>query len=58
MMLFVFGPETFEDQDRLFDGRRLDFDGLESAFESGILLDVFAILVERRGADALHLTAA
>ena len=31
---------------------------LEAALERGVLLDVLAVLVERRGADALQLAAA
>ena len=31
---------------------------LEAAFQGGVFLDVFAIFVERGGADALHLAAA
>ena len=30
----------------------LDDDGLETALQRGVLLDVLAVLVERRGADA------
>ena len=57
-MLLVFVAQTLENQDRFLNGRRLDFHGLETAFERGVLLDVFAIFVERGRADALHLTAA
>ena len=58
VMVLVFRPEALEDQDRLLDGRRFDLDGLEAAFEGGVLLDVLAILVEGGGADALQLAAA
>ena len=58
VVVLVFRPEALEDQDGLLDGRRLDLDRLEAAFERGVLLDVLAILVERGGADALHLAAA
>ena len=58
VMLLVFRAEALEDQDGLFDGGRFDFDGLEAAFERGIFLDVLAIFVERRGADALQFAAA
>src|SRR4029079_16137556 len=35
--------------------RLLDHDRLEAAFEGGVALDVLAVLVERRGPDALEL---
>ena len=57
-MLFVFRPQALEDQDGLLDGGRFDLDALEAAFERGVLLDVFAVLVEGGRADALHLAAA
>ena len=38
-------------------GRLLDHDRLEAALERGVALDVLAVLVERRGADALELAA-
>ena len=51
-------PETLEDRDRVsIDGRLLDTDRLEAAFQGGVLLDVLAVLVERRGAHALELAA-
>jgi hypothetical protein len=37
--------------------RLLDHDRLEAALEGGVALDVLAVLVERRGADALELAA-
>ena len=58
VMLLVFVAQALQNQNRFLDGRRLDFDGLEAAFERGVLLDVFAIFVERGRADALHLAAA
>ena len=42
---------------RLVDARRLHLDGLEAALQRGVLLDVFAIFVERGRADALQLPA-
>ena len=44
-----------QDRDRVGDRRRLDDDGLETALERGVLLDVLAVLVERRGADETQL---
>jgi hypothetical protein len=35
----------------------LDHHRLEAPFERGVLLDVLAVLVERRGADAVQLAA-
>ena len=54
----VFWPEAVEDLDGLFDGGGFDFDLLETAFECGVFLDVFAVFVECGGADALHFPAA
>ncbi len=47
--------ESPEDGDRVLDRRRLDDHRLEAALERGVLLDVFAVLVEGRGADAVEL---
>src|SRR5262249_33432859 len=47
-----------EDKDRLFNRRRFDLDRLETAFESGVLLDVLAVLVQGGGPDALEFAAA
>jgi hypothetical protein len=57
-MFFVFGPEAFEDQNGLFDRRSFDLDTLETALESRVFLNVFAILIEGGRTDALHLAAA
>ena len=46
-----------QDVDRLLEGRLLDHDRLEAALEGGVALDVLAVLVERRRADALELAA-
>ena len=43
--------EAAQDGDRVLDGRLLDQHRLEATLERGILLDVFAILVEGGGAD-------
>ena len=56
-MLFVTVAQTLEDLDRFGLGRRFDHDHLEAAIQGDVLLDVFAILVERGGADALDLAA-
>ena len=58
VMLFVFGPNSLQDQNSFFHRWRFDFDTLEAAFERGVFLNIFAVLVQGRRADALHLTAA
>jgi len=55
VVLLVPLPDSLEDLDRLFERRLFDHDGLEAALQGGIPLDVLAVLVERRGADALEL---
>ena len=49
--------QAAQDRDRLLDRRLVDQDRLEAALERGVLLDVLAILVERRGADRVQLAA-
>jgi hypothetical protein len=49
--------EPAQDRDRVLDARLLDEDRLEAALERSVLLDVLAVLVERRGADGAQLTA-
>ena len=46
-----------QDGDRILHARLADHDGLEAAFECRVLLDVFAVLVQRRCTDAAQLTA-
>ena len=58
VMRFVFRAQTFQNLDRLIDGRGIDLHRLEAALERSVLLDVLAILVHRRRADALQLAAA
>ena len=57
MMLLVFVAETFQNLNRVVNRRRFDLHRLKTAFKRGVFLDVFAILVQRRRADALHLAA-
>src|SRR5829696_3259138 len=47
--------EPAEDRDGVLDGRLADHHGLEAALQRGVLLDVLAVLVERRGADGAQL---
>ena len=58
MVGLVFVLEALEDQDGVLDGGLLDLDLLEAALERGVLLDVFAVLVQGGGADALEFAAA
>ena len=46
-----------QDRDRVGHGGLTDEHRLEAAFERGVLLDVLAVLVERRRADGAQLTA-
>ncbi len=54
---FVLVLEAAEDRDGVVDGRLLDHHRLEPALERLVLLDVLAILVERRRADRAELAA-
>ena len=49
--------EAAKDGDGLLDARRVDQDRLEPALQRRILLDVLAVFVDRRGADAPQLAA-
>ena len=49
--------QTLEDVDRVSDGRLRNLDRLEPALEGRVLLEVLAVLVERRRADRLQLAA-
>ena len=49
--------EPAQDRDRVRDRRLADEDRLEPALERGVLLDVLAVLVERRRADRAQLAA-
>ena len=58
VMRFVLRTQSFQNLNRFFNSRRIDFHGLKPALESGVFLDVFAILVHRRRTDALQFAAA
>ena len=47
--------QAAQDRDRILDGRLGDHDRLEPALEGGVLLDIFPVFVECRGADAVQL---
>ena len=57
MVLFVPIAQAAEDFHRVVRRRRFDEHFLEPAGQRRILLDVLAVLVERRGADALDFAA-
>ena len=54
VVVFVPIPQPLEDLDRVSKGRLVHLDRLEAALKCSVLLDVFAVLVERRGADRLE----
>ena len=54
---FVFFLEPAQDRDRILDRRLGHEDRLETAGECRVLLDMLAIFVERRRADAMQLAA-
>ena len=57
VMILVATAQPTQDGDAVLDVGLVDIDRRKAAFERRILLDVLAILVERRGADALQLAA-
>ena len=57
MVQLVFFLEPAQDRDRILDRRLGDEDRLETARERRVLLDMLAIFVERRRADAMQFAA-
>ncbi len=57
MVGLVAVAQTLEDLDGVRQRRLRDLDGLEAALESGVLLQVLAVLVERGGTDGLELAS-
>ena len=57
MVRLVLLLQPAQDRDRVGHGRLADEDRLEAALERGVLLDVLAVLVERRRADRAQLAA-
>ena len=57
VVLLVALADAHQDLDRLLERRLLDHDRLEAPLEGRVALDVLAVLVERRRADALQLAA-
>ena len=58
MVRLILRAQTLQDLDGLVDARRVHLDGLETAFQCGVLFDVLAVLVEGRRADALQFATA
>ena len=57
VMRFIFVLDAAQDGDGVLHRRLADEDGLEPPLERGVLLDIFAIFVERRRADAVEFAA-
>src|SRR5438552_3033192 len=56
MMGFIAFADALENLNRLLDGRLTDNDFLETPLQSGITLDVLAVLVESGSTNSLQLT--
>ena len=56
-MLFVTALKPAKNRERVFDVRLVDHDRLEPPFQRGVFLDVLAVFVERRRANALDFAA-
>ena len=56
-MGFIAVAQTLEDLDRVLFARLADLDGLETTLQSGVLLDILAVLLEGRRADDLEVAA-
>ena len=57
VVVLVALAQAAQDRDRLLDRWLVDENRLEAALERGVLLDVLAVLVERRRADRVQLAA-
>ena len=57
MVRLVAVAQTAQDRDGVLDARLADEDRLEAALQRGVLLDVLAVLVQRRRADGPQLAA-
>src|SRR3546814_13003983 len=53
----IFFLDAAQDRDRILDRRLADENGLEAPLERGVFLDMLAIFVERRRADAVEFAA-
>ncbi len=57
VVVLVALAQAAEDGDRVLDRRLIDHDRLEAPLQGRVLFDVLAVLVQRRGADAVQLAA-
>ena len=57
VVLLVAGPDPVQDGYRLLGSRLLHHDWLEAALQGGVLLDVFPVVIQGGGANALKLAA-
>ena len=57
VVLLVVDADAFQHLDGIGDGRLLDFNGLETALQRSIFLDILAVLGKSGGTDDLHLPA-
>ena len=57
VMDFIAFFQAAENGDRIFDGRLVDHDRLETPFEGSVLFDVFLVFVEGRSPDAAQVAA-
>ena len=57
VVLLVVDADAFQHLDGIGDGRLLDFNGLETALQRSIFLDIFAVLGKSGRTDDLHLPA-
>ena len=56
-MNFVAFLYAAQNCNRVFDARFADHDGLKTSLKRGVLLDIFAVFVERRRADTTKFAA-
>src|SRR5262249_28809056 len=54
---FIALAQTAQDRDRVLNRRLIDQHRLETALQGGVFFDVFAVFIERGGADAMQFTA-
>ena len=57
MVFFINFFQPVKDPDRILNGGRFHKHGLKTAFQCGILLNAFAVFIQRGGTDALQFAA-
>ena len=57
MMFFICFPQTLQNLNGVFRGGRFDDDGLEAAFQSGVLFNPLAVFIHGGGSDTLQFAA-